>query len=60
MWEHKWIDEYLFSTLPLLKFPKPMKIRFPVSGGTKWCVSFKTIDRQGDGSRHEYIVKVNR
>jgi hypothetical protein len=59
MWEHKWIDEHLFSTLPLLKIPKPMKIRLPVSGGTKWCVSFKTMDQQGNGETREYILEVN-
>lgn len=59
MWEHKWIDEHLCSTLPLLKFPKPMKIRLPVSGGTKWCVSFKTMDQQGNGETREYILEVN-
>lgn len=58
--KRKWIDAQLLSTLPLLKLSKPlMKIRFPVTGGTKWCVSFKTIDRQGNGETQEYIVEVN-
>lgn len=36
-----------------------MKIRFPVSGGTKWCVRFKIMDKQGNGETREYIVEVN-
>ncbi len=59
MWEHKWIDAHLLSTLPLLKLPRPlMKIRFPVSGGTKWDVSYVGIDKQGNRVKHEYRVEI--
>lgn len=59
--KRKRIDAHLLSTLPLLKIMKTVNIiRLPISDdSTKRCVSFKTIDRQGNGKKQEYIAEAN-
>lgn len=62
MWNHNWIDQLLLSTLPLLKLAKSVLFKIKASDldldKGLYCM-FKTIDRQGSVTRHEFMVEAS-
>lgn len=59
MWNHNWIDSYLLSTIPLLRFSKPTLFKLMIDGlsqDIKGPCTLSGIDKQGNEIRCEYRV----